>query len=116
MVVLTIVVSLNSWAPLAVEMETLGLFLNHCLTKSKLPLFSLPLVLFPDMILPLQIFEFHYRMMMHTLLQTDLHFGIIYTDADTGTALDELGILEAKVNFYKAYRAHLIRWETYGWD
>lgn len=52
----------------------------------ELPLFPLPLVLFPGAILPLQIFEFRYRMMMHTLLQTDLRFGVIYTDSTTGTA------------------------------
>ncbi|XP_022981868.1 uncharacterized protein LOC111480882 [Cucurbita maxima] len=51
----------------------------------ELPLFPLPLVLFPGAILPLQIFEFRYRMMMHTLLQTDLRFGVIYTDAVSGT-------------------------------
>ncbi|CDP07461.1 unnamed protein product [Coffea canephora] len=52
----------------------------------ELPLFPLPLVLFPGAILPLQIFEFRYRIMMHTLLQTDLRFGVIYADAATGTA------------------------------
>uniref|UniRef100_A0A5B6ZLN2 Putative LON peptidase N-terminal domain and RING finger protein 3-like n=1 Tax=Davidia involucrata TaxID=16924 RepID=A0A5B6ZLN2_DAVIN len=52
----------------------------------ELPLFPLPLVLFPGAILPLQIFEFRYRMMMHTLLQTDLRFGVIYSDPATGTA------------------------------
>ncbi|KAI5656112.1 hypothetical protein M9H77_24905 [Catharanthus roseus] len=52
----------------------------------ELPLFPLPLVLFPGAILPLQIFEFRYRMMMHTLLQSDLRFGVIYTDAASGTA------------------------------
>ncbi|XP_042480050.1 lon protease 2-like [Macadamia integrifolia] len=52
----------------------------------ELPLFPLPLVLFPGAILPLQIFEFRYRMMMHTLLQTDLRFGVIYCDTATGTA------------------------------
>ncbi|KAK4770561.1 hypothetical protein SAY87_031093 [Trapa incisa] len=52
----------------------------------ELPLFPLPLVLFPGAILPLQIFEFRYRMMMHTLLQTDLRFGVIYTDSVSGTA------------------------------
>ncbi|KAK2971495.1 hypothetical protein RJ640_020901 [Escallonia rubra] len=52
----------------------------------ELPLFPLPLVLFPGAILPLQIFEFRYRIMMHTLLQTDLRFGVIYTDSSTGTA------------------------------
>ncbi|CAL0318994.1 unnamed protein product [Lupinus luteus] len=51
-----------------------------------LPLFPLPLVLFPGAILPLQIFEFRYRIMMHTLLHTDLRFGVIYTDAVSGTA------------------------------
>lgn len=52
----------------------------------ELPLFPLPLVLFPGAILPLQIFEFRYRMMMHTLLHTDLRFGVIYSDAVSGTA------------------------------
>ncbi|KAL2473507.1 Cysteine proteinase RD21a-like [Forsythia ovata] len=52
----------------------------------ELPLFPLPLVLFPGAILHLQIFEFRYRMMMHTLLQTDLWFGIIYTNSASGTA------------------------------
>lgn len=51
----------------------------------ELPLFPLPLVLFPGAILPLQIFEFRYRIMMHTLLHTDLRFGVIYTDAVSGT-------------------------------
>ncbi|KAL2522560.1 uncharacterized protein Fot_26483 [Forsythia ovata] len=52
----------------------------------ELPQFPLPLVLFPGAILPLQIFEFRYRMMMHTLLQTDLRFGIIYTNSASVTA------------------------------
>ena len=52
----------------------------------ELPLFPLPLVLFPGAILPLQIFEFRYRIMMHTLLHSDLRFGVIYTDAVSGTA------------------------------
>lgn len=49
----------------------------------ELPLFPLPLILFPGTIAPLQIFEFRYRMMMHTLLHTDLRFGLIYTDPQT---------------------------------
>ena len=52
----------------------------------QLPLFPLPLVLFPGAILPLQIFEFRYRMMMHTLLQTDLRFGVIFSDSVSGAA------------------------------
>ncbi|URD96198.1 ATP-dependent protease La (LON) domain [Musa troglodytarum] len=54
----------------------------------ELPLFPLPLVLFPGAVLPLQIFEFRYRIMMHTLLQTDLRFGVVFSDggsvADVG--------------------------------
>ncbi|KAL3734203.1 hypothetical protein ACJRO7_023534 [Eucalyptus globulus] len=53
---------------------------------AELPLFPLPLVLFPGAVLPLQIFEFRYRMMMHTLLQTDLRFGVVYADSASGTA------------------------------
>eukprot|EP00249_Psilotum_nudum_P008190 c21105_g1_i1 orf=219-1196(+) len=56
----------------------------------ELPLFPLPLVLFPGAILPLQIFEFRYRMMMHTLLQTDLRFGVLYSSTpDSG--FEEIG-------------------------
>ncbi|WVZ08384.1 hypothetical protein V8G54_021730 [Vigna mungo] len=51
----------------------------------ELPLFRLPLVLFPDTILPLQIFEFRYCIMMNTLLQTNLFFGVIYTDVVSET-------------------------------
>ncbi|KAK4787087.1 hypothetical protein SAY86_010920 [Trapa natans] len=52
----------------------------------ELPLFPLPMVLFPGAILPLQIIDFRYRMMMHTLLQTDLRFAVIYKDSVYGTA------------------------------
>lgn len=57
---------------------------------AELPLFPLPLILFPGTIAPLQIFEYRYRMMMHTLLQTDLRFGLIYTDPRT-SSLAEVG-------------------------
>uniref|UniRef100_A0A7N2LPC8 Transmembrane protein n=1 Tax=Quercus lobata TaxID=97700 RepID=A0A7N2LPC8_QUELO len=40
--------------------------------------------LFPGAILPLQIFKFRYHIMMHTLLQTDLRFGVILSDSVTG--------------------------------
>lgn len=53
--------------------------------RAELPLFPLPLILFPGSVTPLQIFEFRYRMMMHTLLQTDLRFGLIYTDPQTSS-------------------------------
>ncbi|KAK5845237.1 hypothetical protein PVK06_001399 [Gossypium arboreum] len=51
----------------------------------QISLFPLPLVLFPGAVLPLQIFEFRYRIMMHTLLHTDLPFGVIYSDPVGGT-------------------------------
>ncbi|KAG1359042.1 lon protease 2-like [Cocos nucifera] len=46
----------------------------------QLPLFPLRLVLFPGVTHCFQIFEFRHRMMMHTLLQSDLRFGVIYSD------------------------------------
>eukprot|EP00271_Cylindrocystis_brebissonii_P005652 TRINITY_DN17814_c0_g1_i1.p1 TRINITY_DN17814_c0_g1~~TRINITY_DN17814_c0_g1_i1.p1 ORF type:complete len:343 (-),score=29.80 TRINITY_DN17814_c0_g1_i1:933-1961(-) len=52
----------------------------------ELPLFPLPLVLFPGAVLPLQIFEYRYRILMHTLLQTDLRFGIVYCGEKNSTA------------------------------
>nr|CAD1819139.1 unnamed protein product [Ananas comosus var. bracteatus] len=60
----------------------------------ELPLFPLPLVLFPGAILPLQIFEFRYRIMMHTLLHTDLRFGVVFSDPGGGAgagAVAEVG-------------------------
>jgi len=59
----------------------------HADRPIELPIFPLPLVLFPGAIIPLQIFEFRYRIMMHTLLQTDLRFGLVYTDKGTGIAV-----------------------------
>ena len=51
----------------------------------ELPLFPLPeLVLFPGRRLPLQIFEFRYRIMMNTILQGDRRFGVLMIDPTTG--------------------------------
>ncbi|PZO21227.1 MAG: ATP-dependent protease [Leptolyngbya foveolarum] len=51
----------------------------------ELPLFPLPeLVLFPGRRLPLQTFEFRYRMMMNTILQGDRRFGVLMIDPTTG--------------------------------
>ncbi|KAK8696152.1 hypothetical protein V6N13_001289 [Hibiscus sabdariffa] len=52
----------------------------------ELPLFPLPLVLFLGSVLPLQIFEFCYRIMMHTLLHTNLRFGVIFSNPEFGTS------------------------------
>jgi ATP-dependent Lon protease len=50
----------------------------------ELPLFPLPeLVLFPGRRLPLQIFEFRYRMMMNSILQGDRRFGVLMIDPNT---------------------------------
>ncbi|MEM9161847.1 MAG: LON peptidase substrate-binding domain-containing protein [Cyanobacteria bacterium P01_F01_bin.4] len=50
----------------------------------ELPLFPLPeLVLFPGRRLPLHVFEFRYRIMMNTILQSDRRFGILMVDPTT---------------------------------
>ncbi len=47
----------------------------------ELPLFPLPeVVLFPGRPLPLHIFEFRYRIMMNTILESDRRFGVLMWD------------------------------------
>jgi ATP-dependent Lon protease len=51
----------------------------------ELPLFPLPgVVLFPDRPLPLHIFEFRYRIMMNTILESDRRFGVLLWDQING--------------------------------
>ncbi|MEB3358675.1 MAG: LON peptidase substrate-binding domain-containing protein [Synechococcales bacterium] len=51
----------------------------------ELPLFPLPgVVLFPGRPLPLHIFEFRYRIMMNTILQSDRRFGVLMYDPNRG--------------------------------
>ena len=51
----------------------------------ELPLFPLPdVVLFPGRPLPLHIFEYRYRMMMNTILETDRRFGVLMFDPVQG--------------------------------
>lgn len=51
----------------------------------ELPLFPLPeVVLFPNRPLPLHIFEFRYRMMMNTILESDRRFGVLLWDQVEG--------------------------------
>lgn len=52
----------------------------------ELPLFPLPLVLFPDATHALHIFEFRYRIMLRTVLDTDLRFGVVFAGAGAGAA------------------------------
>ncbi len=52
----------------------------------ELPLFPLPeVVLFPTRPLPLHIFEFRYRIMMNTILESDRRFGVLMIDPAKGT-------------------------------
>jgi len=51
------------------------------LAVRELPLFPLPdVVLFPQEVLPLHIFEPRYRMMLSTVLETDRRFGVVRWD------------------------------------
>ncbi|MBV9772853.1 MAG: LON peptidase substrate-binding domain-containing protein [Gemmatimonadetes bacterium] len=48
----------------------------------RLPLFPLPVVLFPGALMPLHVFEPRYRQMMAWCLEGDREFGLIYHDPD----------------------------------
>lgn len=51
----------------------------------EIPLFPLPeVVLFPGRPLPLHIFEFRYRIMMNTILESDRRFGVLLWDPVQG--------------------------------
>ena len=56
---------------------------------STLPIFPLPLVLFPGVTIPLHIFEPRYRRMLVDCLERDRRFGIVFLPE--GTAEDTLG-------------------------
>jgi len=56
------------------------------LSVRELPLFPLPeVVLFPQEVLPLHIFESRYRIMLQSVLETDSMFGVIKWDTTTKT-------------------------------
>ena len=55
----------------------------------ELPLFPLPdVVLFPQEVLPLHIFESRYRIMLQTVLESDKRFGVIKWDHKTNKIAD----------------------------
>lgn len=54
----------------------------------QLPLFPLPLVLFPHSLLPLHIFEPRYRAMVNEVLEGDRLFGIIFCDGPSKGSVD----------------------------
>ena len=54
------------------------------LSVRELPLFPLPeVVLFPQEVLPLHIFESRYRIMLQSVLETDSMFGVVKWDPNT---------------------------------
>ena len=54
------------------------------LSVRELPLFPLPeVVLFPQEVLPLHIFESRYRIMLQSVLETDSMFGVIKWDSNS---------------------------------
>ena len=58
----------------------------------RLPLFPLPMVLFPETLVPLHIFEPRYRQMVSDVLERDKRFGILYHDPDeSGPFMNESG-------------------------
>jgi len=59
------------------------------LAVRELPLFPLPdVVLFPQEVLPLHIFEPRYRMMLRTVMETDRRFGVVRWDPQAGKMAD----------------------------
>lgn len=60
--------------------------------RRRLPLFPLPVVLFPGASMPLHIFERRYREMVARCLETDRPFGLLHHDWDeSGPFLNETG-------------------------
>jgi ATP-dependent Lon protease len=58
------------------------------LAVRELPIFPLPeVVLFPHRPLPLHIFEYRYRIMMNTILESDRRFGVLMWDPVEGRAV-----------------------------
>lgn len=58
---------------------------SSSLAVRELPLFPLPeVVLFPGRPLPLHIFEFRYRILMNTILESDRRFGVLMWDPVQG--------------------------------
>ncbi len=54
------------------------------LSVRELPIFPLPdVVLFPQEVLPLHIFESRYRIMLQTVLESDSRFGVVRLDANS---------------------------------
>mgnify|MGYP000072950346 FL=1 len=67
----------------------------------ELPLFPLPgMILFPGRPLPLHIFEYRYRMMMNSILESDRRFGVLLWDQEKN-APSNIGCCAEIVRFYR---------------
>jgi ATP-dependent Lon protease len=67
----------------------------------ELPLFPLPeVVLFPSRPLPLHIFEFRYRIMMNTILESDRRFGVLMVDPVKG-AICNIGCCAEVIHYQR---------------
>ncbi|MGK7890976.1 MAG: LON peptidase substrate-binding domain-containing protein [Leptolyngbyaceae cyanobacterium] len=67
----------------------------------ELPLFPLPeVVLFPGRHLPLNVFEFRYRIMMNTILQSDRCFGVVMFDPEAKQAAS-VGCCAEVLNYHR---------------
>ncbi|KST62521.1 LON peptidase substrate-binding domain-containing protein [Mastigocoleus testarum] len=79
----------------------------------ELPLFPIKeLVLFPSRPLPLHIFEFRYRMMMNTILQSDRRFGVLMVDPVKGS-IANVGCC-AEIVHYQRYPDDRMKMVTLG--
>ena len=54
-------------------------------TPMEIPLFPLPLVLFPQVVVPLHIFEERYRLMINRCIEDSATFGIVLIPPGTST-------------------------------
>ena len=72
------------------------------LSVRELPLFPLPdVVLFPNEVLPLHIFESKYRIMLKSVLETDSMFGVIKWDPNTKT-MANVGCCDQIIKYHTA--------------
>jgi Lon protease-like protein len=68
----------------------------------EIPLFPLPVVLFPGTLLPLHIFEPRYKEMVADVMEGDGTFGLIYHDPDlVGPFMNEVGQVGALAKIRK---------------
>ena len=68
--------------------------------ESFLPLFPLDIVLFPEMLLPLHIFEERYKEMVGECIQNKSHFGILYAHDES---IEEIGCTAEITRIIKNY-------------